>query len=136
MNAYFSRTPDDFNYDNQQYPGQGDLHDLRVATREVLEQLETDMAFTHGKLIKRIKLLENTTRINELDIAYNEEHIHDLEAVEKVDRGKYDHLTEAHIALLVTALRAYADTDKAISAVGIHLAEKVLRAVELDVEAK
>ena len=125
MNAYFSRTPEDFNYDGAQ-PGAGDLHDLRVATRDEIERLEKLLAMHCGwiestaksdvscaiDLTGRIEDLERITKIQDDDIDYNDDRIRDLMAAGTVDHGKYAHLTEAQIDELVTALDAYANPDQ------------------------
>jgi len=193
MNAYFSRTPDDFNYDDQRYPGQGDLHGLRVATRDALEkltaridalELEIEQMRTnhihmddeigqiedrvvdmeqnerrqerlsrHGKIAelyeraddierddsdlnKRLKLIELRVNTNREDIDYNHERIRDLEAVERVDHGKYAHLTEAQIDELVDVLMSYSTGDEWWSRAifRIHARKALINAGLLEVE--
>ena len=108
MNEYFRRTPDSFNYDGAQHPGEGNLYDLRVATRDEIERLDRDITYIHDKLTDRIAELERITKIQAKDIDYNDDRIRDLMAAGTVDHGKYAHLTEAQIEMLVKALEHYA----------------------------
>jgi hypothetical protein len=71
MNAYFSRTPESFNYDGAQYPGEGNLYDLRVATRDEIERLDRDITYIHDKLTERIEALEEAMQSHVEDIGGN-----------------------------------------------------------------
>jgi hypothetical protein len=86
MNEYFKRTPDSFNYDGAQHPGEGNLYDLRVATRDALQGLEDKFSVSTGagiqirgmvdwidELENRIAELERITKIQAADIQYNDE---------------------------------------------------------------
>jgi len=123
MNAYFSRTPESFDYDGAQYPGEGNLYDLRVATRDEIERHGRVVTYIHNKLTERIEALEEAVQAHVEDIGGNagkiremmdcisdlEDRISYLEETATADHGKYAHLTESQIGTLVAALKVYAD---------------------------
>ena len=117
MNAYFSRTPEDFNYDGAQ-PGAGDLHDLRVATRDALRELDRTLTYVHDKFAERIEALEEAVQAHVEDIGDNafnidvlKARVDGLDVYKAEDHGKYAHLTEAQIGQLVAVLKVYEDPE-------------------------
>ena len=99
MNEYFRRTPEDFNYDNARYPGEGNLYDLRVATRDEVKRIDATINSMDEVLSNVLGAVSKL--IDDMDVA--QDHIEALEAV--------DTSPEPAVSVLVEALKLYADQD-------------------------